>query len=89
MAMNASNAENPTGDFSGDIEVSKKLPSKGDLEKIANLPILDIAGKPHAFKTLHSSEDGPNRVLIIFIRHFFCGVSNTVFCKIKPCLSEV
>lgn len=86
--MNASNEADPTGDFSGDIQVSKKLPSKADLEKAANLPVLDVSGKPHAFKTLLPSADKLNRVLIIFIRHFFCGVSAS-FSITDPPLSEV
>lgn len=73
--MNLSKPGGPTGDFTGDIEVSDKLPSKGELERVADLPILDSSGKSHAFKTLHSNPDRPSRVLIIFIRHFFCGVS--------------
>lgn len=76
MTMNESKPDGPTGDFNGDIEVSDKLPSKGDLEKVANLPVLDASGKSLPFKTLHSNPGGISRVLIIFIRHFFCGVSN-------------
>lgn len=75
MTITATKPEGPTGDFSGDIDVSSKLPSQKDLENVADLPVLDVDGQPHAFKTLHSSQDGPQRVLIIFIRHFFCGVS--------------
>ncbi|MCJ1427376.1 hypothetical protein MMC29_005279 [Sticta canariensis] len=69
----ATNPEGVTGEFKGDIEVSNKLPSKGDLERIADLPVLDDAGEAHAFKTLYSSTAEARRVLIIFIRHFFCG----------------
>lgn len=72
MVSTASKPEGPTDEFTGDIEVSNKLPSKGDLEKTADLPVLDALGKAHTFKSLH---DGPRRVLVIFIRHFFCGVS--------------
>lgn len=75
MAVTATKPEGPTGDFSGDIDVSSKLPSQKDLENVADLPVLDVDGQPHPFKTLHTSQDGPQRVLIIFIRHFFCGVS--------------
>ena len=75
MAVTATKPEGPTGDFSGDIDVSSKLPSQKDLENVADLTVLDVDGQPHAFKTLHPSDDGPQRVLIIFIRHFFCGVS--------------
>ena len=70
----ATNPEGVTGEFKGDIEVSNKLPSKGDLERIADLPVLDGMGKAHTFKTLYSSTGEGRRVLVIFIRHFFCGV---------------
>lgn len=77
MTVTATRPEGPTGDFSGDIDVSSKLPSQRDLERVADLPVLDANGQPHPFKTLHSGPDGPQRVLLIFIRHFFCGVSTT------------
>lgn len=70
----ATNPEGVTGDFKGDIEVSNKLPSKGDLERIADLPVLDDVGEAHTFKSLYSTTGEARRVLIIFIRHFFCGV---------------
>lgn len=70
----ATNPEGVTGDFKGDIEVSNKLPSKGDLERIADLPVLDDVGEAHTFKSLYSTTSEARRVLIIFIRHFFCGV---------------
>ena len=68
--------EGPICDPIGDIEVSNKLPSKLDLAKVADLPVLDAAGKKHTFKSLYAHDD-QRRTLIIFIRHFFCGVSFT------------
>ena len=59
-------------DFEGDIKVSNKLPSHSDLQKVSALPVLDAAGKPHSFKSLHHRK---RRVLIVFVRFFFCGVS--------------
>lgn len=79
MTITATKPEGPKGDFSGDIDVSSKLPSQRDLENVADLPVLDADGQPHPFKTLHSNQDGPQRVLIIFIRHFFCGVSTCTY----------
>ena len=63
--------QGPTGDFDGDIKVSNKPPSKAELQKVAHLPLLDASGKSHTFKSLY---DGKRKVLIVFIRHFFCGV---------------
>ena len=53
-------------------KVSNKPPSKSELQRVANLPILDASGKSHSFKSLY---EGKTKVLIVFIRHFFCGVS--------------
>lgn len=74
----ATNPEGVTGEFKGDIEVSDKLPSKGDLERIADLPVLDASGEAHTFKSLHSRTGEARRVLVIFIRHFFCGVRHNI-----------
>ena len=73
-----SKPEGSTGDFTGDIEASNKLPSEGDLDRAADMPVLDGSGKIHLFRSLHSSPDSPRRVLVIFIRHFFCGVSKHI-----------
>ncbi|CAD6593127.1 MAG: hypothetical protein ASARMPRED_007077 [Alectoria sarmentosa] len=61
-------------DFKGDVKVNNNPPTKGDLEKVAQLPVLDKDRKKYTFKSLYADNDsGPRRVLIIFIRHFFCG----------------
>ena len=75
--------KDPSADFKGNIKVNNNPPTKEDLEKIADLPVLDKDGKKHTFKGLYAdNQHGPRRVLIIFIRHFFCGVcspTNTFF----------
>lgn len=60
-----------------DLKVNNKIPSKSDLDKCAELPILDVDKKSLPFKSLYTSENGGRRVLVIFIRHFFCGVCCT------------
>ncbi len=70
-----SKANDPSGDFQGDIKVNNNPPSKADLEKVAKLPVLGVNKKSHTFKSLWADdENGPRRVLVVFIRHFFCGV---------------
>lgn len=61
--------------FSGDVNVSRELPSKEKIEEAAEIPILDSDGKERPFKTLYTSSNAheKRRVLIIFVRHFFCG----------------
>jgi hypothetical protein len=67
--------EGPTGEFSGNIKVSQKVPSRAEMEKVADLPVLDRNGNQIPFKSLVAGgETGAGRVLLIFIRHFFCGV---------------
>lgn len=67
----ASTTAGTAADFEGDIKSTSKPPSQSDLQKAASLPILDASGKSHKFKSLY---DGKRKVLIVFIRHFFCGV---------------
>lgn len=52
------------------MKVSSTPPSQADLERVADLPVLDASRTAHKFHTLYS--DKP-KVLIVFIRHFFCG----------------
>ena len=72
----------------GDIKVSKDLPTKKELERCADLPVLDLHNKPHTFKSLYSGERAARRVLVLFIRHFFCGVSNTEVEKMAKSLAD-
>ena len=71
----ASETMNPQSDFKGDVKVNDHPPTKEDLERVAMLPVLDVNKKSHTFKSLWADdENGSRRVLVIFIRHFFCGV---------------
>ena len=78
----ATKPEGPTGDFEGDINVSNDLPTEQQLKRAAEHPVLDPEGKTHTFKSLSSPEDG-SRVLVIFIRHFLCGVG--ALCMVFIC----
>jgi len=80
---NPSDPAGPDGEFSGNIKVSQKPPSQSELRAVDNLPVLDANRKSVTFKSLHNSQEN-RRVLIIFIRHFFCGVRLTVISS--PCL---
>lgn len=72
----ATKPEGPQRDFSGDIKVDNKIPTKSELEKASERTVYDKDGKKHTFRDLVASSTGsePRRVLVIFIRHFFCGV---------------
>lgn len=55
-------------------EEQVKLPVEKDLEKLYTLDVKSADGKAVNFKSLIHDSSHP-RVLTIFIRHFFCGVS--------------
>ncbi|KAI0101754.1 AhpC/TSA antioxidant enzyme-domain-containing protein [Nemania sp. FL0031] len=60
-------------DFSGEVDTNNGLPSLETLRAVENHPVWDNAGKTHPFKSLYSGHNVARRMLIIFIRHFFCG----------------
>ncbi|MCJ1272254.1 hypothetical protein MMC21_000040 [Puttea exsequens] len=63
-----------TKDFDGDVKVNNKLPTTKELERVKKLPVLDTDKKSYTFGSLiDSNHDEPQRVLVVFIRHFFCG----------------
>lgn len=60
-------------DFVGEVQSNNNLPSAATLRKIENYTVLDSHGKSHSFRSLYSGRNVARRVLIIFVRHFFCG----------------
>ena len=72
----ASKPEGLQKDFSGDVKVDDKIPTKSELDKAGERAVYDKDGKKYTFKDLvaSSAASEPRRVLVIFIRHFFCGV---------------
>ena len=61
-------------DFEGEIATTNEIPSPETLKKLDNYLVLDRHGKTHTFKSLYAGGNVARRVLIIFVRHFFCGV---------------
>jgi hypothetical protein len=70
-------SENPTKDCGCDAgnpaPVTDKIPTASDLEKIGELLIRDEEGKSLKFQEIYG-DSSTERHLVIFIRHFFCGV---------------
>lgn len=67
---------------SSDIEAvaSERLPTDEELEVAGDFLLYDADKKPHTFKSLYSGpEHEGTRQLIVFIRHFFCGVCSLPF----------
>ncbi|KAI1758745.1 hypothetical protein GGR53DRAFT_210164 [Hypoxylon sp. FL1150] len=60
-------------DFQGEVLTTNDLPTIETLRKIEAYTVLDHDGKSHTFKSLYAGRNSPRRVLIIFVRHFFCG----------------
>ncbi|KAJ6119198.1 hypothetical protein N7523_003478 [Penicillium sp. IBT 18751x] len=52
---------------------TEQPPSAENLGQIEDYPVLDKEGKKHTFKSLYAGPQATARVLVIFIRHFFCG----------------
>ncbi|EHK25668.1 uncharacterized protein TRIVIDRAFT_31809 [Trichoderma virens Gv29-8] len=60
-------------DFDGELSTDNVLPSAAVQKKIEEYLVLDSNGKSRTFKSLYAGNNKARRVLIIFIRHFFCG----------------
>ncbi|KAF2102452.1 hypothetical protein NA57DRAFT_7658, partial [Rhizodiscina lignyota] len=58
----------------GDLDVSNTLPTADVLKKCAELPVYDADGKQHSFKSLVEGDGSGSKHMVIFIRHFFCGI---------------
>jgi hypothetical protein len=71
-----SNTADPTAEFIGDVDTDNTIPSRATLRRVADFQVLDQDGKSRPFKSLYSGPMVARRVLVIFVRHFFCGVSH-------------
>ena len=68
--------EKPLEEVKGDVKVDDKPPSAGDLAKAGKVEVFDAEGNKHRFADLVTDREGRGkRVLVVFVRHFFCGVS--------------
>ena len=64
------------GRFREDLDVSDECPDRGTLAAAGEVPLYDAHGNVRQFKTFFTGLDAiGERQLIIFIRHFYCGVS--------------
>lgn len=60
-------------EFDGELNTTDEIPSQEVLKRVENLSVLDEDGKAIPFKDLYNGPNVARRVLVIFIRHFFCG----------------
>lgn len=57
------------------VQVSDELPTRSELERAANIPVLDSDGTSRPFQSLFTGDEHiGQRQLIIFVRHFYCAV---------------
>ncbi|KAK4042670.1 thioredoxin-like protein AAED1 [Parachaetomium inaequale] len=71
-AVTADDGVNPL-DFEGSVDINHDLPTAETIRKIDNYTVLDRDGKSHTFRSLYTGRHTARRVLIIFVRHFYCG----------------
>ena len=75
VKQTATAPDGPTGDFKGDIKVNDDPPTKVDLEKAGSIEVFDKDKKKRTFGSLYADNGArKRRILVLFIRHFFCGV---------------
>ena len=63
----------PSESMHENLTATDDLPPQVEVEQCANVPIYSADGQLHPFESLHSGARG--KQLIIFVRHFFCGVN--------------
>jgi len=78
------NGVDHTAEFIGDVDTDNTIPSQALLHRVADFPVLGQDGKSRPFKNLYSGPMVARRVLVIFVRHFFCGVSYAPLCYLSP-----
>ena len=66
----------PAGELKGPAQVDDKLPTAKELKKAGEIDVYDREGKAHPLSSLYTSKDDTKHTtLVVFIRHFYCGVS--------------
>ncbi|AEO63516.1 uncharacterized protein THITE_14178, partial [Thermothielavioides terrestris NRRL 8126] len=60
-------------DFDGAVDTNHDLPTPETIRQIDNYAVLDRHGKSHTFRSLYTGPHAARRVLLIFVRHFYCG----------------
>lgn len=75
-SLNQKDADNidGTAEFAGELDTNDRIPSQAVVKKIEELVVLDRDGKTVPFRDIYNGPNVARRVLVIFIRHFFCGV---------------
>lgn len=70
-----------TADFDGTVNTNNELPSPELLKKIEDYVVLDEDNKSRPFKSVCTGSNVARRVLVIFVRHFYCGVGSGILSR--------
>ncbi|KAH7245212.1 AhpC/TSA antioxidant enzyme-domain-containing protein [Fusarium tricinctum] len=65
--------EIPQGEEAPNDQVNDDLPTAEAIKIADAVEILDDKGEKHTFKSVYGGPESPHRVVVFFIRHFFCG----------------
>jgi len=68
-----SNNVDPPADFEGDVDTNNALPTQAVLRKVQDVMLFNEEGVAVPFRSLYTGPNVARRVLVIFVRHFFCG----------------
>lgn len=68
--------EIPQGKEISSGQVNDDLPTVEALKVADGIEVLDGKGEKHTFKSIYSGPELSRRVLVVFVRHFFCCVSS-------------
>ncbi|RDW81989.1 hypothetical protein BP6252_03101 [Coleophoma cylindrospora] len=77
-----------TAEFTGNVNTNDEIPSQAVLKKIEDYSVLDKDGRTIPFKSLYTGPNSARRVLIIFIRHFFCGQCQEYLRSVSASITE-
>ncbi|KAF4457203.1 hypothetical protein F53441_767 [Fusarium austroafricanum] len=68
----ATSCEIPQGREVSNDRVNDELPTAGSLKIADEIEVFDGKGEKHTFKSIYSGPGRSRRVLVVFVRHFFC-----------------
>ena len=77
--------------FPKDVDVNDGIPSEDLVAKIAKFPVYNAEGREVPFRSVYEGLDGEkknHKVLVVFIRHFYCGVRSVSHLVIVPSLTS-
>ncbi|KAK4104592.1 hypothetical protein N658DRAFT_183054 [Parathielavia hyrcaniae] len=60
-------------EFEASVDSNDDLPTPETIRKLDSSVVLDRHGKSHTFRSLYTGKHTARRVLVIFVRHFYCG----------------